>query len=100
VRREQSLEGALRDSSERLQAWLASEEAPPDVQAQARENLDRLARALAELPDGQREVVVWRHCHGWSLSAIAQHSGRSTAAVAGLLHRGLVSLRERLHEKG
>jgi RNA polymerase sigma-70 factor (ECF subfamily) len=96
--REQSLEGALNSSSARLEAWLADEELPPDVQAQNREELDRLARAVAELPDAQREAVVLRHFHGWTLADIARHLGRSAPAVAGLLHRGLVELRQRLQQ--
>ena len=37
-----------------------------------------------------------RHLHGWSLHDIARHVGKSTTAVAGLIHRGLSRLRERL----
>jgi DNA-directed RNA polymerase specialized sigma24 family protein len=51
---------------------------------------------VAELPDGQREAVLLRHFHGWSLADIARHLGRSAPAVAGLLHRGLTELRGRL----
>jgi RNA polymerase sigma-70 factor (ECF subfamily) len=96
--REQALEEALNDSSARLEAWLADEEAPPDVQAQTREELDRLTAAVAELPDVQREAVVLRHFHGWSLADIARHLGRTSPAVAGLLHRGLLELRRRMQQ--
>ena len=34
-----------------------------------------------------------QHWHGWTLAQIGEHLGRSQAAVAGLLHRGLAQLR-------
>jgi RNA polymerase sigma-70 factor (ECF subfamily) len=98
VAREQSLEAAVNESSSRLEAWLADERSSPSQQAERDERLAQLARALAALPGAQREVVVLRHCQGWPVSAIARHLGRSPAAVAGLLHRGLKELRERLRE--
>lgn len=97
VNRERSLDEALASSGERLDAWLADEQAPPDVTLQHREDLDRLARATAELPADQREVVLLRHFHGWPLADISRHTGKSSAAVAGLLHRGLAEIRQRMH---
>jgi RNA polymerase sigma-70 factor (ECF subfamily) len=99
VDREQQLDGLLRDSSARLEAWLAAEQSSPSAQAERHEQAARLAEALAELPAVQREVLVLRHCHGWSLHDISRHVGRSAAAVAGLLHRGLVRVRARLQER-
>jgi DNA-directed RNA polymerase specialized sigma24 family protein len=52
--------------------------------------------ALEELPPAQREAVVLRHLHGWSLHDIAAYVGKITTAVAGLIHRELNGLRERL----
>jgi RNA polymerase sigma-70 factor (ECF subfamily) len=98
VAREQSLDAELRHSSARLEAWLASEQSSPSAQAERNEETVRLAAALEALPEAQREVVLLRHFHGWSLSDIARHVGRSPAAVAGLLHRGLQQVRARLHE--
>ena len=57
-----------------------------------------LADALGRLPEAQREALVLQHWHGWSLAEIGAHLGRSPAAVAGLLHRGLTRLRELLQE--
>jgi DNA-directed RNA polymerase specialized sigma24 family protein len=36
---------------------------------------------------------VLQHWQGWSLADIAEHMGRTPAAVAGLLKRGLSQLR-------
>ena len=53
-----------------------------------------LPNAMAGLPDTQREALVLKHWHGWSLKQIAEHLDRTPAAVAGLLKRGLKQLRE------
>jgi RNA polymerase sigma-70 factor (ECF subfamily) len=55
-----------------------------------------LAEQLAGLPEIQREVLLLRHCQGWSLNEIAAHLGRTRAAVASLLRRGLQQLRGHL----
>ena len=55
-----------------------------------------LREALAELPDGQREVVLLRHVAGWSPSEIAEKLGRSEDAVHGLHHRGRRQLKATL----
>jgi RNA polymerase sigma-70 factor (ECF subfamily) len=57
-----------------------------------------LARALADLPEAQREAVTLHYLQGWPLAEIAGHLGRSPSAVMGLLHRGLKQLRARLRE--
>jgi RNA polymerase sigma-70 factor (ECF subfamily) len=96
VARQRSLEAALDASSARLASWLAAEQSTPSQQAQRHEDVLRLAEALATLPEAQREALVLRHCQGLSLAGIGQHLGRSPAAVAGLLKRGLRELRVQL----
>lgn len=98
VAREQSLDALVRDSSAHLLAWLAAEQSSASGRLQRQEDAARLAAALAQLPEAQREVVLLRHWHDWPLNDIARHVGRSAAAVAGLLHRGLRQLRQHLHE--
>jgi RNA polymerase sigma-70 factor (ECF subfamily) len=99
VTRERSLEAALDESASRLEAWLAADQSSPSQQAARNEQAFRLAAALAQLPEAQREALVLQHWHGWSLAAIGRHLGRSPAAVAGLLHRGLQHLRQQLQER-
>jgi RNA polymerase sigma-70 factor (ECF subfamily) len=96
--RERSLEAALDASSARLEAWLAAEQSSPSEQAARNEQLLRLAEALTELPEAQREAVVLHYWQGRSLAEIGQELGRTPAAVAGLLHRGLKQLRGQLQE--
>ena len=97
---ERSLEASLADSSARLEGWLAAQQSSPSEQAQRNEQLLRLTRALAELPEDQREALLLRHFQGLSVSDIGTHLGRTRAAVASLLRRGLQQLREVLHERG
>ena len=99
VSREQSLEAALDESSCRLGAFLAAEQSSPSDRAQRDEEAVRLAHALAQLPEPQREALVLRHFEGWALADIATQMGRSEAAVVGLLQRGLKALRRLLQEK-
>jgi RNA polymerase sigma-70 factor (ECF subfamily) len=98
VRRERSLEAAVADSSARLEAWLAAEQPSPSEQADRDEQLLRLAAALGELPEAQRQALEWHYLRGWTVSRIALEMGRSDTAVVGLLHRGLKQLRARLHD--
>jgi RNA polymerase sigma-70 factor (ECF subfamily) len=98
VARERSLEAELDESSCRLEAWLAADQTSPSEQAQRHERAVRLAGALAALPEAQREAVVLRHWEGRSLAEIAERLSCTTAAVTGLLYRGLKKLRSLLHD--
>jgi RNA polymerase sigma-70 factor (ECF subfamily) len=98
--RERSLEAALEESSCRLAAFLAADESSPSERAGRNEQALRLAEALERLPEAQREALVLQHWHGWTLAQIGEHLGRSQAAVAGLIHRGLEGLRKQLQESG
>ena len=98
VVREQGLRAALDESASRLEAWLAAEQSSPSQQVERQERAVRLADALAALPENQREAVVLRHWHDCPLAEIAERLGCTTAAVTGLLHRGLRNLRKQLHD--
>ena len=96
IRREQSLENAVEQSSARLQEMLAAA-APggsPSQQAMRNEEALRVADALTRLAEAQREAIVLHHLQGCSLTRTAETMGKTDAAVAGLLHRGLRKLRE------
>lgn len=96
--RERSLDAALDESCSRLQGWLQAVQTSPSQRAVRNEELLRLAAALAELPQAQRDAVELHHLHGCSLSQVVAHLDRTEAAVAGLLRRGLRRLRELLQE--
>jgi RNA polymerase sigma-70 factor (ECF subfamily) len=98
VAREQSLEAVIEASSVRLEAWFAAEQSSPSQQAQRNEQAVRLAEALDRLPEAQREAVVLHYFQACTVAEVGRRLGRSTEAVAGLLHRGLKQLREQLRE--
>ena len=98
VDRERSLEAELADSSARLASWLAADQSSPSQQAARNEQALQLADALAALPEAQREAIVLHYWQGCTLAETAQQLGRTPAAVAGLLHRGLRTLRGLLNE--
>jgi RNA polymerase sigma-70 factor (ECF subfamily) len=59
----------------------------------------RLAEAVAQLPENQRQAVELHHLQGFSLVEVAEQMGRSKSAVAALLFRGLEKLRGLLEEQ-
>jgi RNA polymerase sigma-70 factor (ECF subfamily) len=63
------------------------------------EELLALAEALTRLSPDQRQAVELHHLKGCPLAEVADHLGRSKAAVAQLLFRGLKRLRELLSER-
>jgi RNA polymerase sigma-70 factor (ECF subfamily) len=95
---ERSLEAAIEQSSSHLEVWLAINDAGPGQQTLRNEELFRLAAALNRLPDDQRVALELHHLQASSVPAIGRLMGKSNAAVAGLLRRGLKKLRELLAE--
>ena len=55
---ERSLERSLEESSARLGAWLVAEQSSPSQRAERHEQALLVVRALAELPEAQREALV------------------------------------------
>jgi len=96
IRRERSLAQRVEDSSVRLDKFLASDQTSPSQRVIRGEQAERLAAALAALPEDQRAAVILKHFHDWSIADIAEHLDRTTLAVGGLLKRGLKKLREAL----
>jgi RNA polymerase sigma-70 factor (ECF subfamily) len=96
--RRRSLELSLADSSSRLEAWLAVDSTTPSGQMMHHEQLLATAAALARLPQDQRIAVELHHLHDLTIPEISREMNRTPAAVAGLLRRGLKSLRQWLAE--
>jgi RNA polymerase sigma-70 factor (ECF subfamily) len=93
ARRERPLEG---DGSEGAGLQVPGTGSSPSQRIMRDEERQRLEKALAALPEDQREAVRLRHLQGEALLEIARRMGRSPAATAGLIKRGMQALREQL----
>ena len=61
---------------------------------------DAVARAIAALPDRERELILLKHWQGFSDREIAGLMGMKPGAVSRALQRAKEKLRERLREEG
>lgn len=66
----------------------------PDAGLETAEDVDRMQRALRQLPEAEREVVLLRHFSGMSFREIAEHMGTPLGTALARGHRGLARLRE------
>ena len=98
IRREQSMEQKLAQSSMRLEGLLAADGPTPSQNVALGENVLKVAEAVERLPESQREAVRLHYLEGMKLSEVAERLDQSTGAVAGLLHRGMKTLRQQLGE--
>jgi RNA polymerase sigma-70 factor (ECF subfamily) len=96
VHRDRSLDDSHGGAAS-LKQELDAGHSSPSQKAMRGEEAQLLTRALTALPDDQREAVRLRHLEGWALADIARHLGRSPAATAGLIKRGMQALRRHLH---
>jgi RNA polymerase sigma-70 factor, ECF subfamily len=67
----------------------------PEVDAERRSDLTRLAALTASLPDRERELIALRYGAGLSNRAIAPLVGMSESNVGTTLHRTVQTLRSR-----
>ena len=79
-------------------AGVASRRSTPSQMAMREDRRRALEMCLARLPEAQAAVVRMKHLDGVKLREIARRIGRSEEAVAGLLRRGLRTLRRELDE--
>jgi RNA polymerase sigma-70 factor (ECF subfamily) len=95
---ERSLEQALEQSSLCLGQLLADDRSAPGEPASDQSRHVRLAEALARLPDSQRLALTLRYLQDppCSLADIARRLDRTEKAAAGLVCRGLETLRKAL----
>ncbi|QEF98690.1 ECF RNA polymerase sigma factor SigW [Stieleria maiorica] len=98
IRREQSMEQKLAASSMRLEGLLAGDGPTPSQNVAFGESVIQISQAIARLPDAQADAVRLHYLEGMKLSEVAEELGKSTGAVAGLLHRGMKALRKELGE--
>ena len=73
-----------------------TDDAGPEARAALRDDLDRVAQALTELTDDQREVIELRFFAGLSVLETAVAMGRQEGTVRGLQFRAIAALRRSL----
>lgn len=99
VGREQSLDAAIEDSSNRVCAWLANRDPSPSTQAAAAEERAELMAALVKLPTDQMHAVTYHVLYDLSTRETAERMGRTEASVCGLYSRGLAELRRLMRKR-
>ena len=77
---------------------LASQEADAAAALERREQQAVLQRAIAELPDDRRIIVVLRDLEGLSYEEIAQALDLTLGTVRSRLHRARLELKEKLEK--
>lgn len=98
ITRERSLQQSVEASSLRLERLLPAPGPSPESAANQNERGVQVARALAALPEIQRESIELHYWHHWSLQQIADHQEKSKSAVAGAIRRGLKTLHQEFDE--
>lgn len=83
-------------SSLGMQDMVPSESSSPSQRMMRDEASVVLATCLEQLPETQREAIRMRYLEGMSLKEISERVEKSEMAVAGLLKRGLRTLREEM----
>ena len=96
VRLEQALQVELDHSSQLLDRGLVAPLTSPSQQAARHEQATWLARALEQLPEDYREVLVLHHLEECAFPEVARRMGRSVEAVKKLWARALARLRRSL----
>jgi RNA polymerase sigma-70 factor (ECF subfamily) len=74
----------------------SSNELGPATTAERNDEVSRVMRAIAGLPESQREVLQLRFQHGLTYKELGTVTGRSASAVGVLIHVGMKTLRSRL----
>lgn len=88
------LDLSIHQSSQSLDRILQADHTPPEIRAEKNEQLLLLARAMLQLTQDQRYAVTRHHLQNATVAMVAEEMGRSREAVAGLVHRGIIRLRE------
>ena len=100
MRREQSLEAAINQSSIRLAQAFGDDMATPSKQAIRREQAVLVADAIAQLPEIQQKVITMRQIHRVPFDEIGAKLDKSSAAVRMIWLRSLESLKKKIDDYG
>jgi RNA polymerase sigma-70 factor, ECF subfamily len=98
VAHERRLHRSKPRSGQSTSLGLRAEQTSPSGRAIWNEEQQQMHHLLEALPEAQRMAIQLHHLQGLTLAQVAEQMNRSTAAVAGLLHRGLSSLQRSIGE--
>lgn len=93
VRREQAMQASVDQSSLRLERILSNDESTPSIKVERGEQLLKLAEAIEQLPETQREALLLHYLEQCSLAEVAERLDKTRGAAAGLVRRALAALR-------
>jgi RNA polymerase sigma-70 factor, ECF subfamily len=96
VKYDVALECSLDDLTSSSRSALALDQTSPSGCAVRNEELLKLAGALEKLPADEQTAIVLHHLQGVPLAEVALKLDRTKPAVAGLLHRGMLRLKDLL----
>jgi RNA polymerase sigma factor (sigma-70 family) len=92
------LEGPVRETEYGAAPAFGTQPPAPDEVAEAAEVADRVRRAVASLPPGQRRAVVLFYLSGLTHREVAASLGIEVGAVKARLHRSRAALERRLRD--
>lgn len=92
--KEQAIQQRLDQSSVFLANAFIAASPSPSVVVEKEELARSIAELVEQLPEAQRDAVILHYWQGVPLKQLAEILNKSPAAVAGLLQRGLATLRE------
>jgi RNA polymerase sigma-70 factor (ECF subfamily) len=90
------LDVSIHLSSRSLDRILHADHTPPEIRVEKNEQLLQLARAMLKLTQDQRYAVTRHHLQNATVATVAAEMGRTREAVAGLVHRGIIRLRDEM----
>ena len=98
-RLEQTIHAAVGEGDTPLAAYLTASQPGPSTLATRKEELLRMAAAVEQLPDAERDAVIAHYILELPIAEVSLRLGRTVKGVAGLLFRGKQRLRELLAAK-
>ena len=98
LRLERSLQQTLHSSSCQIEEFLEAVQSSPSEKVLRANTIEHLLRGVGQLPEHQQTAIRLHHLQGMDLASVAKEMGRTKHSVAGLLRRGLETLRTQLHQ--
>lgn len=99
VTRERQIQAGESNASRPGVVHLVSDLTSPSLRVAKSEQLLQMSAAVNMLPADQQQAITLHHFEGKTLVEVAEQMQRSRASVAGLLQRGLRTLRQTMDDR-